>query len=209
MEIRQLSVPDAWEFTPDVRKDDRGVFLEWYRFEAIEQAIGHPFSLRQANVSVSKRGVLRGIHFADVPPSQAKYVTVTHGSAIDFIVDVRAGSPTFGTWDAVRLDATDRRSVYLSEGLGHAFLALEDDTTVSYLVSEVYAPGVEHGVNPLDPAVGLTFPEGIEIILSEKDSGAPMLADALASGMLPSWSAAQALYASLATQASRAETVVD
>src|SRR5690606_18710753 len=100
--------------------------------------------LRQANCSVSSARVLRGLHFARVPPSQAKYVTCVRGSVFDVVVDIRVGSPTFGRWDAVRLDDRDRRTIYISEGLGHAFLALEDDSTVMYLCSAQYDPQREH-----------------------------------------------------------------
>ena len=104
MNIRELAIPDSYEITPIQRSDDRGLFLEWYRFDLLEQAIGHPLALRQANTSVSTRGVVRGIHFADVPLGQAKYVTATRGAVLDFVVDIRVGSPTFGEWDSVRLD---------------------------------------------------------------------------------------------------------
>jgi dTDP-4-dehydrorhamnose 3,5-epimerase len=144
--------------------------------------------LQQANTSISRAGVLRGIHFSDTPPGQAKHVTVTRGSAIDFVVDLRVGSPTFGSWDSVLLDEIDRRAVYLAEGLGHAFLALEDSTTVSYLVTSTYAPDREHGVSPLDPAIGLALPHGTKLIVSDKDLDAPMLAEAEAAGILPLWS---------------------
>jgi dTDP-4-dehydrorhamnose 3,5-epimerase len=198
VQIRELKVPDAFEVTPKVHGDDRGIFFEWYRFEALEEAVGHPLRLRQANTSVSKRGTVRGIHFADVPPSQAKYVTATHGAVIDYVIDLRVGSPTFGTWDSVRLDDVDRRAVYLAEGLGHAFVALSDGAVVSYLVSEVYNPGAEHGVTPLDSDIGLVFPdEAGEPLLSPKDLAAPTLADAVASGLLPTWEAAQAYYRTL------------
>lgn len=198
MQIRELSVPGSFEVTPVVRSDDRGRFLEWYRFDALEEAVGHPLSLRQANLSVSKRGVLRGIHFADVPTGQAKYVTAVSGAVLDFVVDIRTGSPTFGRWDSVLLDTTDHRATYLSEGLGHAFIALTEDATVSYLVSDVYRPGSEHGITPLDATIGLTFPAGVpEPILSEKDAAAPTLAEAMEMGMLPSYDECIAFTASL------------
>ena len=136
MQIRELNIPDSYEITPKQFGDDRGVFLEWYRFDRLEEAIGHPLDLAQGNTSVSKRGVVRGIHFADVPPSQAKYVTATHGAVLDFVIDIRVGSPTFGQWDSVLLDDVDRRAIYLAEGLGHCFVALTDDATVSYLVTD-------------------------------------------------------------------------
>ena len=198
MQIRELTIPDSYEITPVQRGDDRGVFLEWYRFDRLEEAIGHPLALRQANTSVSKRGVVRGIHFADLPLGQAKYVTVTHGAVIDYVIDIRVGSPTFGQWDSVRLDTVDRKAIYLGEGLGHAFVALTDDATVSYLVSDVYNAAREHGINPLDPDVGLVFPdEAGEALLSPKDLEAPSLADAAASGLLPTWEDTRAFYASL------------
>jgi dTDP-4-dehydrorhamnose 3,5-epimerase len=198
--IRELSVPGAWEVTPQQRADDRGVFLEWYRFDVLERAIGHPLTLRQANTSVSKRGVVRGIHFADVPGGQAKYVTVGHGAVLDFAVDIRVGSPTFGQWDSVLLDTVDRRAVYLAEGLGHAFVALTEDATVSYLVSGVYDPQHEHGIDPLDAEIALEFPSRAgDLLLSPKDTSAPTLAEAGDSGLLPTWEACQDFYESLRT----------
>jgi dTDP-4-dehydrorhamnose 3,5-epimerase len=198
VQIRELSIPGSFEITPKQFGDDRGVFLEWYRFDRLAEALGHPLDLRQANTSVSKKGVVRGIHFADIPRGQAKYVTATRGAVLDYVVDIRVGSPTFGKWDAVRLDDVDFRAIYLAEGLGHCFVALTDDATVSYLVSDVYNAPKEHGINPLDPEVGLVFPEEAgELLLSPKDVDAPSLSDAAASGLLPSWDDAQAFYRSL------------
>lgn len=202
MQIRELSVPDAYEITPKQFGDDRGVFLEWYRFDRLEDAIGHPLDLRQANTSVSRRGVVRGIHFSDVPRGQAKYVTATRGAVLDFAIDIRVGSPTFGRWDSVLLDEVDRRAIYLPEGVGHAFVALTDDATVSYLVSDVYNPSAEHGIDPLDPEIGLVFPpEAGEPLLSSKDTEAPGLAEAAEQGLLPLWDDVQAFYATLRTGA--------
>jgi dTDP-4-dehydrorhamnose 3,5-epimerase len=198
VQIRELSIPDAFEITPKQHADDRGVFLEWYRFDRLEAAVGHRLDLRQGNTSVSKRGSVRGIHFADIPPSQAKYVTAPYGAVLDFVIDIRVGSPTYGTWDTVLLDDKDRRAIYVGEGLGHCFVALTDNATVSYLVSDVYNPTAEHGINPLDPEIGLIFPEEAgELLLSPKDTDAPGLAEAAASGLLPTWDAARAFYATL------------
>jgi dTDP-4-dehydrorhamnose 3,5-epimerase len=198
VQIRELSIPDSYEITPIQRADDRGVFLEWYRFDRLAESIGHPIVLRQANTSVSKKGVVRGIHFADFPLGQAKYVTCPHGAVLDFVIDIRVGSPTFGQWDAVRLDDVDRRAIYLGEGLGHAFVALTEDAVVSYLVTDTYNPTAEHGVNPLDPTIALAFPaEAGEPLLSPKDVEAPSLAEAEALGLLPTYEAAKAYYAQL------------
>ncbi len=192
MQVRELSVAGAYEVVPVQHGDDRGVFLEWFRDATFEAAVGHPLRLAQANLSVSARGTLRGVHFADVPPGQAKYVTCVAGSALDVVVDVRTGSPTFGQWDSVLLDTTDRRAVYVGEGLGHAFLALEDATTVAYLCSEGYAPGREHGIHPLDTALGIGWPSGVEPLLSPKDGRAPTLAEARAAGLLPTYESCRA-----------------
>ncbi|GAB3299887.1 dTDP-4-keto-6-deoxy-D-glucose epimerase [Pseudoclavibacter sp. RFBJ3] len=202
MEIRELSIPDSYEITPKQFGDDRGVFLEWYRFDKLAEAVGHSIDLKQANTSVSTRGVVRGIHFADIPPSQSKYVTCTRGAVLDFVIDIRTGSPKFGEWDSVRLDDVDRKAIYLSEGLGHAFVALTDDATVSYLVTDTYHAEREHGINPLDKDVDLRFPEEAgELLLSPKDTDAPSLAEAAASGLLPSWEEARAYYAELSAKA--------
>jgi dTDP-4-dehydrorhamnose 3,5-epimerase len=198
VQIRELSIPDAYEITPVQRGDDRGVFLEWYRFDRLEETLGHSLNLRQANTSVSKRGTVRGIHFADVPVGQAKYVTAMHGAVLDFVIDIRVGSPTFGQWDSVRLDDVDRRAIYLAEGLGHCFVALTDGAVVSYLVSDTYNPVREHGINPLDPDIALVFPdEAGELLLSPKDTEAPSLAGAAASGLLPEWNSVRAYYSTL------------
>lgn len=195
MQIRELSIPNSYEITPLQRRDDRGVFFEWYRHDLLEQAVGHSLDLRQANTSVSKKGVVRGIHFADIPRGQAKYVTTTHGAVLDFVVDIRVGSPTFGKWDSVVLDDIDCRAVYIAEGLGHAFVALSEGAVVSYLVSDVYNEAREHGISPLDQQVLLKFPFPLpELLLSPKDTGSPSLAEAAASGGLPFWEETQAFY---------------
>jgi dTDP-4-dehydrorhamnose 3,5-epimerase len=192
--VRELSVPGAWEITPTLHTDSRGVFFEWFTAAGFDEFAGHRFDLQQANCSVSAAGVLRGLHFAELPPSQAKYVTCLRGAVYDVVVDIRVGSPTYGTWDSVLLDDRDRRSVYLSEGLAHGFLALEQDSTVMYLCSAGYDPGREHTINPTDPTIGIDWPAvgGAAPILSERDAAAPSLAEVEASGLLPTWDAARA-----------------
>ena len=192
MNARELSVSGAWELTPRVHTDPRGKFFEWFTDSAFTEFAGHRLDMRQANCSVSSAGVLRGVHFAQVPPSQAKYVTCLRGSVFDVVVDIRVGSPTFGHWDAVMLDDQHRRTVYVSEGLGHAFLALEDDSTVMYLCSAGYAPNREHTINALDPALGITWPavDG-EPIISDRDRQAPTLEEVQAAGLLPTWDETQ------------------
>jgi dTDP-4-dehydrorhamnose 3,5-epimerase len=198
MKVRTLAIPGAWEFTPTQHEDDRGVFLEWYQAREVAAAVGHRLSLVQANHSVSRRGTLRGLHFADVPPSQAKYVYCPRGAVLDVVVDVRVGSPTFGQYDLVRLDDVDRRAIYIAEGLGHAFLALTDGSAVTYLCSTGYDPSREHGLNPMDPGLALPWPADVPPLLSAKDSTAPTLAAAAAHGLLPDYQTCLAYYAHLA-----------
>ena len=140
------------------------------------------------NISVSKIGTVRGIHFADVPPGQAKYVQCLHGRMLDVIVDVRVGSPTFGHWDSIELDSEARQGLYISEGLGHAFCALTESVTVGYLCSEPYAPTRERGINPLDSDLGIAWPSSPNLVLSDKDAAAPSLAEAMNVGLLPQYS---------------------
>lgn len=196
-QVNPLGIDGAFYLVPKIHHDDRGSFLEWFRADTLASAVGHPLQLAQANCSVSRRGALRGVHFADVPPGQAKYVTCVHGAILDVVVDLRVGSPTFGAWEAVRLDDQGRQAIYLSEGLGHAFLALTDDATVTYLCSEPYNPAREHGVHPLDPELGIEWPAEIEPELSPKDAAAPTLAEAEQAGLLPDYKRCLDHYAEL------------
>lgn len=197
MQARELTVRDAFEFTPRTFPDNRGLFVAPFQEPAFLEAVGHPLRMAQTNHSISRRGTIRGIHFADTPPGQAKYVYCPQGALLDVIVDLRVGSPTFGQWDAVRLDTVDFRAVYVAEGLGHAFIALEENTAMSYLCSEGYRPGAEHGITPLDASLNLPWPSDIEPILSEKDTSAPTLAQALEQGLLPNYEDCVTHYKSL------------
>ncbi|MDQ2749969.1 MAG: dTDP-4-dehydrorhamnose 3,5-epimerase [Actinomycetota bacterium] len=197
MHTRPLRIAGAWEFTPRSFGDDRGLFLEWFKADVFTDTVGHGLTIAQANQSVSARGVLRGLHYAAVPPSQAKYVYCPQGAVLDVIVDIRLGSPTFGEWDAVQLDDVDRRAVYVAEGLGHAFMSLADGSAVTYLCSTRYNPGGEFAVHPLDAELGLPWPGDIAPILSDKDAAAPSLRQAHAGGLLPTSADCEQLYAAL------------
>ena len=187
MKVRELGIPDAYEISTDVFPDDRGLFVNPFRARALAEAIGRPLHVRQTNHSASKRGVVRGVHFSMLPPGQAKYVYCPRGAVLDVVIDIRLGSPTFGVIDSVRLDDVDRRAVYLAEGLGHAFMSLQDDSVVTYLCSTLYNPSGEHGVDPTDPAITLPWPADVEPVLSPKDADAPTLAEAAAQGLLPAY----------------------
>jgi dTDP-4-dehydrorhamnose 3,5-epimerase len=189
VDIKPLSIAGAWSVTPKVHGDVRGSFAEWFRVDHLEDITGFRFSAVQGNISRSAKGVVRGIHYADVPPGQAKYVMPVSGSIIDFVVDIRVGSPTFGQWDSVTLHSERHEAIFQEPGLGHAFVALDDETTVMYLVTDFFRPEREHGINPLDPDIGMVFPAGIDLVLSEKDTAAPTLAEAHAASALPIWTA--------------------
>lgn len=197
MQVRELSIAGVFEFSPQSFEDNRGLFSAPFQGDMFEKAVGHALRVGQTNHSVSRRGVIRGIHFADTPPGQAKYVYCPRGSMLDVVVDIRVGSPTFGQWDSAFLDAKSYRALYVPEGIGHGFVALEDDTAMSYLCSTGYNPGREHGITPLDPALGLPWPANIEPILSEKDAKAPTLAEAQTAGLLPTYEACLEHYRSL------------
>ena len=195
MQIRQLAVGDAYALDLVPHGDARGRFTEWYRADVLADVVGHSLPLAQANHSVSARGVLRGVHFALVPPGQAKYVYCPAGRVLDVVVDVRVGSPTFGAHDAVVLDSEQPRAVYLAEGLGHAFLSLADGSSVTYLVSSGYDPAREFGISPTDPALDLPWPDDVAFELSAKDQQAPTLAEAREQGLLPTYEQCRARYA--------------
>lgn len=196
MEFVQTKVPGAWVGTPRQHADDRGVFLEVYKESSFAPVIGHPLTVKQANNSVSRKDVLRGIHYALVPPGQAKYVYCPRGAGLDFVVDIRDGSPTFGAWDCVRIDDVDRRGVYIAEGIGHAFLALTDDASLMYLCSTEYDPSREFTISPFDPDLAIDWSVAAPV-LSDRDRDAPSVKEARESGHLPTWDACLAHYAAL------------
>lgn len=189
LKVRELDIPGAWEITPTIHGDSRGLFFEWLTDSGFTAFSGHRLDVRQANCSVSSAGVLRGLHFAQLPPSQAKYVTCVSGSVFDVVVDIRLGSPTFGQWDSVLLDDSDHRTIYISEGLAHGFLALQDNSTVMYLCSAEYNPEREHTICATDPALAIDWPlvNGAAPSLSARDAAAPSFDEVRASGLLPTW----------------------
>jgi len=197
VDVRPLRVPDAYEFRASRYVDERGSFCAPYQAAAVTEVLGYPLRLAQANQSVSRRGTIRGVHLADTPPGQAKYVYCSRGALLDVVVDARVGSARFGTHDAVLLTPTNGRSVYVAEGLGHAFVALEDDTVLTYLCSTAYDPAHERAVNPLDPALRLPWPADIVPVLSDKDAAAPSLAEAYSAGWLPRLADCHARYRAL------------
>ncbi|HSZ45147.1 MAG TPA: dTDP-4-dehydrorhamnose 3,5-epimerase [Streptosporangiaceae bacterium] len=203
--MEALSIEGAWVYTPRIFADNRGSLAEAYRVGEFSDDLGYPVDLRQVNWSVSKRGVIRGIHFTSLPPGQAKYVFCPSGALLDVIVDLRVDSPTFLRWEAVRIDETDRRAVYLEHGLGHAFMALSPTATAIYLCTKSYEPSTDHDIHPLDPDIGIEWPADVEIIMSAKDDAAPSFKEIRDAGLLPTYAecvrAAEELRARAAPEA--------
>lgn len=186
-----LPLPGSFVAQPVVHGDDRGFFFEAFTASQLVQATGLPFPVAQVNVSSSTRGTIRGIHYADVPPGQAKFVHCLAGEILDVLVDLRQGSETFGQWTSVRLTAAEHNAVLIPIGFGHAFQALSDTAMVMYCCNAPYNPGGEHGINPLDATLAIAW-EPIAPVLSPKDAAAQGWAEAVASGALPTLADCQA-----------------
>ncbi|ADI09989.1 dTDP-4-dehydrorhamnose 3,5-epimerase [Streptomyces bingchenggensis BCW-1] len=196
MEIHETAVPDAYRIVPRHHTDARGSFFESYAYGQLARQTGHVFVPLQVNYSVSARNTLRGVHGVRLPPGQAKFVTCVRGALLDVVVDLRLGSPTFGAYDTNMLDADQGTAVYVAEGLGHGFVALTDDTCISYLCSTQYVPGTQIDLHPLDPALGLPWHLGLtdEPLISEKDARAPSLAEAANQGLLATYDTCRIHY---------------
>jgi dTDP-4-dehydrorhamnose 3,5-epimerase len=186
MELTPLGIEGAWLADSPIWNDERGFFREWFKSEDIEKVTGKNFGIEQANISVSSRGTLRGIHYSIAPRGQAKWVTCVTGAMKDIILDIRTESKTFGKWIAVELSGKSGHSLYISERLGHGFMALEENTTVAYLVSTPFSPSHELEINPLDEEIGINWGMNLsDLKISGKDKFAPTLAKRLAEGKLP------------------------
>lgn len=186
MNLTPLGIEGAWLAESPVWSDDRGSFREWFKVGDVFDATQIEFSVKQANISTSARGVVRGIHYSLALEGQAKWITCVSGEIKDVIVDIRPGSPTFQKFIAVDLSAKSGKAILIGKGLGHAFVSLAEGSTVAYLVSSPFSPTEEFEINPLDPAIGIDW--GIptdDLILSAKDSAAPNLIERFNEGKLP------------------------
>ncbi|MFJ2226286.1 dTDP-4-dehydrorhamnose 3,5-epimerase family protein [Streptomyces halstedii] len=188
MQSRQLAVDGAFEFQPKVFTDERGLFVSPFQETAARQALGRPlFPVAQTNHSLSRRGTIRGAHYTLTPPGIAKYVYCARGRALDIVIDVRLGSPTYGRSETVLLDQEDFRAVFFPVGVAHAFVALEDRTVMSYMLSGEYVPENELALSVFDPVLELSLPSDFEPVMSERDLAAPTLETAEKSGTLPEY----------------------
>lgn len=186
MRLTPLGIEGAWLAESPVWSDDRGFFREWFKSAEVKNATGRDFGIEQANISLSSKGTLRGIHYSIAPLGQAKWISCVSGSIKDVIVDIRPDSKSFGQWLEVELRGDSGKAVLISEGLGHGFLALEDNAAVAYLVSTPFSPSDEFEINPLDEKIGINWGFDLsELKISDKDKNAPTLIERLAEGKLP------------------------
>ncbi|AXI80321.1 dTDP-4-keto-6-deoxy-D-glucose epimerase [Peterkaempfera bronchialis] len=192
-----MAVPDAFRITPHKLTDLRGNFYESFRSDRLAEELGRPFPVAQVNYSVSRKGTLRGLHGTLLPPGQAKIVCCVRGAVLDIVVDLRLGSPAFGVHEVNWLDADSGDTVFVAEGLVHGFLALADDTCISYLCSTEFVPGTQLDIDPFDAELALPWQLTEEPVMSAKDSGALSVAQARDAGLLADYDACLAHYASL------------
>ena len=186
MKLTPLGIDGAWLAESPVWSDERGFFREWFKSEDVKAATGRDFGIEQANISLSSAGTLRGIHYSIALRGQAKWITCVSGSIQDVIVDIRPDSRTFGQWVDVELKGDSGQAVFISEGLGHGFLALEDNTAVAYLVSTPFSPTDEYEINPLDTKMRINWGMELDSLkISNKDKIAPTLAERFTEGKLP------------------------
>lgn len=184
MEFKRLAIEGAWIAQSAVHGDERGLFREWFKADEIRHTTGREFDVSQSSLSLSQRGVLRGIHYSLAPQGQAKWLTCVSGAIWDVIVDIRPASPTFKKWVGVELTSNGGQAILISEDLGHGFISLEDNSVVSYHLTSPYSPTEEFEIDPLDPELAIAWPL-TKVIMSGKDATAPTLAMRLAEGKLP------------------------
>jgi len=175
-DFRRLEIPDVVLINPKLFSDARGFFLETYKFSEFAKAgIYKPFV--QDNLSFSKKGVLRGLHYQLNPSAQGKLVRVLRGTILDVAVDIRKGSPFFGRWVSEILSRKNGLMLWIPEGFAHGFLSLEDGTEVLYKNTEEYEPSLDRGIIWNDPQIGINW-NTEDPILSDKDKWHPLLKDA-------------------------------
>ncbi|SPE26288.1 dTDP-4-deoxyrhamnose-3,5-epimerase [Candidatus Sulfotelmatomonas gaucii] len=177
MKIEETRLPGVLVLSPTIYRDDRGAFLETFNLRQIAEA-GLPEHWVQDNFSLSKKNVLRGIHYQVTQP-QGKLVRVTHGAVLDVAVDLRRSSPAFGKHVAVELSGENGNMLWIPAGFGHAFLVLSDVAGFAYKVTDYYSPASERTIVWNDPEIGIQWPVKAEdVIVSAKDAQGKMLRDA-------------------------------
>ncbi len=178
MKITESPLKGCYILEPITYEDERGVFYESYHKDRFDKSIGENVDFVQDNVSISKKGVLRGLHYQKGDSAQAKLVHVVKGEVLDVIVDLRKGSPSFGKHFKMRLSDENRTSIFIPKGMAHGFLALTDDVIFSYKCDALYNPKSEAGILYNDPVLDINWEMAEDdLILSEKDLKLPLLKD--------------------------------
>lgn len=178
MEVVETALDGVVIIKPKVFGDSRGYFSETYNKNELEEA-GICADFIQDNESMSRYGVVRGLHYQKAPYTQAKLVRVIQGSVLDVVVDIRTGSPTFGQHVAVELSCENKLQMFVPRGFAHGFAVLSDKVIFAYKCDNVYMPSYERGVAFNDPALGIDWcVDAGAMILSDKDQKNPLLSDA-------------------------------
>ena len=184
MKILQTPIEGLWQIENDVFSDSRGSFSEIFQAAEFLKQTSLNFIPTQWNQSVSAKGALRGIHYSLAPTGQSKWVNCSAGSVFDIVIDLRRSSKTFLSTFEIELTSENCRSLVIGPGLGHSFQSLQDGSVMNYLLTSIYSPSEEFGLNPLDPSLGLNWPQPSPL-LSDKDRQAPSLALAIKQEILP------------------------
>jgi dTDP-4-dehydrorhamnose 3,5-epimerase len=180
MKVTESPLKGCFVIDQKVFRDERGFFFEAYQQQKFEEAIGQEVHFVQDNVSVSKKGVLRGLHFQKGNSAQSKLIQVLKGEVLDVVVDLREGSSTFGQHFKMKLSSENRKSIFIPKGMAHGFLALSESVIFSYKCDELYDPKSEAGILYNDPTLDIDWEIGEdELILSVKDLNLPLLKDLL------------------------------
>ena len=177
MEFIPQSIPEVLVIEPKVHGDERGYFIETFRQDEFEDALGYKVNFIQDNESKSSKGVLRGLHFQLPPHAQSKLVRVIEGAVLDVAVDIRKGSPSFGQHVAVELSDDNKKQMFIPRGFAHGFVVLTDTATFAYKVDNYYSPECDRGLafDDIDLNIDWQLTKQ-QLLLSDKDTQQPTLA---------------------------------
>ncbi len=179
MKATPLALSEVLLIEPKLYEDARGVFYESHNHRTFSEAVGREVTFVQDNHSVSRRGVIRGLHYQLKPAPQGKLVRAVVGAIFDVAVDIRKSSPTYGRWVGETLSAENHRQLWIPEGFAHGFVALSDSVEVLYKATDYYHRAAEGSIRWDDPALAIAWPTDAPPILSDKDAIAPLFADAV------------------------------
>ena len=177
METIETSLKEVKIIMPKIFEDERGIFYENFNQKIFNNLIGQEITFVQDNHSISKNGVLRGLHFQKPPSAQGKLIRVTKGKIFDVVVDIRKPSPSFGSWVGVLLSSKNKKMLWIPKGFAHGFVSLSEEAEVNYKTTDYYNPTSEVAIRWDDPYLKIKWPINETPILSSKDQNAPSLMD--------------------------------